>query len=204
MRKILRQTLEIRLFHWLFFFTIIVKIWSGFYISFPHPLLGFPNLYYARMAHALMTPVLAALLVFRLYYAWLSRDWRELVLWKRSDLSELKLWLRYFFFLNEKAPTQDKYSAMQRLLFTTWFLSMLLFYATGLVLLNLPYFRWLNVFFGGQGISRSLHYLASVYLLATVVFHVYLAVTEHGGKLFAMFSGCLPGRHAGDEGGNEL
>jgi Ni/Fe-hydrogenase 1 B-type cytochrome subunit len=202
MRNIPRQPPEIRLFHWLFFAVISVKIWSGFYISFPHPWLGFPNLYCARMAHSTMTPVLAALLVFRFYYALLSRDWRELLFWKRDDLGELRCWLRYFLFLERNTPLQGKYSPVQRLLFTVWLITMPLFYATGAVMLNLPYFRWLNVFFGSQGIARVVHYLISVLLLATVAFHVYLALTVHAGKLLAMFSGRLPARErSGEEGG---
>ncbi len=204
MKRIKRHTTEIRLFHWLFFLVVTIKIWSGFYISFPHPLLGFPNLYYARMAHATMTPVLAALLTFRLYFALLSGDWRELLFRRRSDFRQLGSWLRYFFFLAKQPPPQGKYSSMQRLLFTTWLLIMPLFFATGVVMLNLPYFRWLNVFFGGQGIARLLHYLVSVYLLATVILHVYLALTEHPGKLPAMFSGFLPVRpKAGRDGGED-
>lgn len=203
MSKILRHTLEVRLFHWLFSLAVTIKLWSGFYISFPHPLLGFPNLYYARMAHATMTPVLAALLFFRIYYALLSRDWREVLFCQSGDLVQLRSWLRYFFFLENKPPARHKYNSLQRLIFTMLFLFMTLFYGTGIVMLDLPYFRWLHVFRVRLGIARLLHYLAAVFLLAAVVFHVYLSLTLHAGKLLSMFSGYLrtPSR-AGDEGGD--
>lgn len=196
LQKHLHQTWEIRFFHWFFFAVITVKLWSGFYISFPHPLLGFPDLYAARMTHALMTPMLAALLTFRLYYALLSGDWRQVFVWRLADFRELKPWLRHFLFLSGTPSPHGKYNIAQRLLFTGWFLTMPFFYATGVVMLNLRQLRFINVFFGGQGISRVTHYLLSVFLAATVAVHVYMAVTGSVGRLRAMFTGWLTRRTA--------
>lgn len=187
------QPWEIRVFHWLFFIVIMLKFWSGFYISFPHPFWGFGGMYSARMMHATMTPVLAALLVFRLYYALLTGDWKSVLFRRRADGKKLLPWLRYMLFLEHTPPPrQEKYNAGQRLLFTAIFLTMPFFYTTGVVMLNFPFFRWLNVFYGGQGISRIVHYLVSVFLAALVAVHIYLALTQSAARLKAMVSGHLP------------
>lgn len=206
MKTLLHRTWEIRLFHWLFFIVILLKIWSGFYITSPHPLWGLGNLYQARMLHATMTPVLAALLTFRLYYSLLTGDWRDVILWRRNDLRQIVPWLRYIFFLRTTAPVPERtYPIGSRLLFTAIFLTMPLFFTTGVVMLNLPYFRWLNIFYGGQGVSRLAHFLVSVFLTLVAVVHVYLTVTGNPGRLKAMIRGeslvceTMPKRSNADE-----
>ncbi|MBS3897841.1 MAG: cytochrome b/b6 domain-containing protein [Dethiobacter sp.] len=179
---------ETRFFHWFFFIVVVLKLWSGFYISVPHPLWGFSGMYSARILHAILTPVLAALLTFRLYYSLLSGDWRRLLLWRRSHLSQLRPWLRYIFFLDSKPPAPDEtYHVGLRLLLTSIFLTMPLFFITGLIMLNLPFFRWLTIFCGGLSSARTLHFLATVFLTSFVAMHVYLALTTDLKRLKAMF-----------------
>lgn len=183
----MRQPLSIRLLHCFFLIVIAVKLWSGFAISFP--LAGFPHLYSARLAHALMTPFLAALLVIRLYLAFLDRGWRELLVYRRHELREIGPWLRYYFFLAGKPPEPHKYNVIQRLLFTVIFFSMPLFFASGVVLLHPPpQLAWLTMLFGGQGGARLVHYLASVLLAAVIAIHIYLGLTGVNSKLKAMFT----------------
>lgn len=200
----LHQSWEIRMFHWLFFVVTIIKLWTGFAISFPHPFWGFPGLYQARMAHAVMTPVLAGLLTFRLYLALLSRDWRQLLFWRRSHLQGLRSWLRYYLFLDDRPVEKEKYNALQRFLFTFIFLLMPFFYATGVIMLNLPGLRWINLFFGSQGIARIVHYLISVLLAMIVVIHIYLVITSNVERLKAMFTGYLHQRNKLEDGGDSL
>lgn len=128
MRLRLDRSWETRFFHWLFFIVVFLKFWSGFYITHPHPLWGFSGMHSARILHAVLTPVMAALLTFRLYYSLLSRDWRNLLAWRRSHLSQFKPWLRYIFFLDNKPPPPEgRYQSGQRLLFTGIILTMPLF-----------------------------------------------------------------------------
>jgi Ni/Fe-hydrogenase 1 B-type cytochrome subunit len=185
----LRHSLEIRIFHWLFFITISLKLWSGFYISWPSPLWGFSSMYSARMLHANLTSVLASLLAFRLYFAVASKDWRHIIIWRRSQLTQLKPWLRYFFFMQNAPPMEGKYHIGPRILFTMIFLSMPLFYASGAVMLNLPIFRWVILFFGSQGMARAVHFLASVLLASLSAVHIYLALFAGLGRLRAMVLG---------------
>ncbi len=183
----MRQPSSIRLFHLFFLLVIAIKLWSGFAISFP--LAGFPDLYSARLAHALMSPLLAALLVVRLYLALQDRGWRELLVYRRHELREIGSWLRYFFFLAGKPPEPHKYNVVQRLLFTVIFFSMPLFFASGVVLLHPPpQLAWLTLLFGSQGGARLVHYLASVLLAAVIAIHIYLGLTGADSKLKAMFT----------------
>ncbi|MBS4008225.1 MAG: cytochrome b/b6 domain-containing protein [Clostridium sp.] len=178
---------EIRFFHWFFFIVVALKLWSGFYISAPHPLWGFPGMYHARILHAILTPVMTGLLTFRLYYSLRSGDWRNLFVWRRRHLSQLPPWLRYTFFFDKKPPlSNETYDIGPRLLFTSIFLTMPLFFATGLVMLNLPSFRWLTIFCGGMGSARNLHFLASVFLASFVAMHIYLALTTNPKRLKIM------------------
>lgn len=192
MRLRLIRPWETRFFHWLFFIVIILKLWSGFYISVPHPLWGFSSMYSARILHAILTPVMAGLLTFRLYFSLLSGDWRNLLLWRRRHLSQLPPWLRYMFFLDKIPPSQDgPYHIALRLLFTGIFLTMPLLFITGLVMLNLPSFRWLTIFCGGLSSARTIHFLAAVFLTSFVAMHVYLALTTNLERLKTML-GCQP------------
>lgn len=191
--KHIRHPWEIRMFHWLFVVVTILKTWSGLYISHPHPFWGFSDMYSARMLHAVMTPVLAALLTFRLYYAVLSGDWRDAVLWRRSDLKEAVPWLRRFLFFHDSpGAVHAKYNFGQKFIFTAIYLTMPLFFITGLVLLNMPPFRFLNILTGGQGISRIAHYLGTVALISIVAVHIYLALTSSVDRLKSIFTGRLP------------
>lgn len=184
----MRQSLPIRLFHLFFLSVIALKLWSGLAISFP--LSGFPNLYSARLTHALLTSLLAALLVLRLYLAFLERGWRELLVYRRHELREIGPWLRYYFFLAGKPPQPHKYNVVQRLLFTGIFFTMPFIFVSGVVLLQPPpWLGWLTLLLGGQGGARLVHYLASVALAALSAIHIYLGLTGDNAKLRAMFTG---------------
>lgn len=186
----MRQPLAIRLFHFLFLSVIALKLWSGFAISFP--LAGFPNLYSARLAHALLTPLLAALLIFRLYLAFPERGWRELLVCRRHELREIGPWLRYYFFLAGKPPQPHKYTVVQRLLFTGIFFTMPFLFVSGVVLLRPPpQLAGLTLLFGSPGAARLIHYLAAVLLAAVIAVHIYLALTGSAVKLKAMFGGTV-------------
>jgi cytochrome b subunit of formate dehydrogenase len=186
----LRQPFPIRLFHFLFLCVIGLKLWSGFAISFP--LAGFPNLYSARLTHALLTSLLAALLVLRLYLAFLDCGWRELLVYRRHELREIGPWLRYYFFLAGKPAESHKYNIIQRLLFTGIFFSLSVLYASGVVLLQPPpQLAGLALLFGSPGAARLIHYLAAVLLAAIVTVHIYLGLTGGAAKLKAMFGGTV-------------
>jgi len=188
MRLRLIHPWETRFFHWLFFIVVALKLWSGFYISVPHPLWGFSGMYSARILHAILTPVMALLLTFRLYYSLLSGDWRNLLVLRRSHLSLLQPWLRYLFFLDKKPPPPDgMYHIGLRLLFTGIFLTMPIFFITGLIMLNLPSFRWLTLLGGGMGTAKLIHFLAAVFLTSFVAMHIYLTLTTNLERLRAMF-----------------
>lgn len=189
MLKQVFQPPEIRLFHWLFFTVVGLKLLSGFSIAFAHPLYVFPTPYHATRTHATMTPFLASLLVFRLYYAWVSGDWRDILVWKRSDFREIRPWFRHFLYTEEQKPPRRKYSIAQRLLVTSWLLFMALLFLTGVTMLEFPVFSFLQGLFGAYGLARSLHYLVSVFLAATVLFHVYLVFSLPPWHLKAMISG---------------
>lgn len=182
-----RQTLAIRLFHCFFLVVIAVKLWSGFAISFP--LAGFPDLYWARLTHALMTPLLAALLALRLYLALPGRGWRDLLVYRRHELREIGPWLRHYLFLAGKPPQPHKYNVIQRLLFTGIFISMPPFFASGVVMLHPPpQLAWLTLLFGSQASARLVHYLSAVLLAAIIAIHIYMGLTVGNSKLRAMFS----------------
>lgn len=183
----MRQPVPIRLFHFLFLCVIALKLWSGFAVSFP--LSGFPNLYSARLTHALLTSLLAALLVFRVYLAFLNRGWRELLVYRRHELREIGPWMRYYFFLAGKPPQPHKYNVVQRLLFTGIFSTMPFLFASGVVLLQPPpWLGWLTLLLGGQGGARLVHYLVSVLLAAFIASHIYLSLIGGNSKLRAMFT----------------
>jgi thiosulfate reductase cytochrome b subunit len=184
----LRQPLPIRLFHFLFLCVIGLKLWSGFAISFP--LYGFPNLYSARLTHAIMTSLLTALLIFRLYLAFLDHGRRKLLVYRRHELREIGPWLRYYFFLAGKPAESHKYNIIQRLLFTGIFFSLSVLYASGVVLLQPPpWLGWLTLLLGGQGSARLVHYLFSVLLASLIVCHIYLSIIGGKSKLRTMFTG---------------
>jgi Ni/Fe-hydrogenase 1 B-type cytochrome subunit len=189
MRLRLIQPREIRIIHWLLFVVTVLKLWSGFYISSPSHLWGFSGMHGARMLHANLTSVLAALLAFRLYFAVVSGDWRHLLFWRRSHGKELVLWLRYVFYRRGRPPLAGKYHAGPRLLFTAIFLTMPVFYFTGVIMLELPFLRWLTVLSGSPGLARLFHFLAAVALTVLAVLHIYLTLWSRSGRLLAMIRG---------------
>lgn len=183
------QPPEIRFFHWLFFTVVTLKLLSGFSIAFGNSLYIFPTPYHAVRTHATMTPFLASLLAFRLYFALVSGDWREILPTKRSDLEEIRPWAAQFFSSGESKAVSRKYSIAQRMLIAFWSLLMVLLFLTGVTMLEFPFFSFLEGLFGSMGLARTMHYLAAVFLAATVAFHLYLVLSLPPGHRQAMFAG---------------
>lgn len=188
----MEQPLAIRIFHWLFFGTALIVIFTSFLkvfrigsvfgwpettVSFYHQTSGFAFFY---------------LIVFRVYYSLITGSWRQEI----PTINEFKTapaFLKYFSFLTEtKPPVFPKYNIGQKLVFLSWAVLVILQTITGVILMfpiqTKPVVSFL---FGSLQMVRLVHFLLFAYFFITVLIHIYLVFTEDPAKLQAMFTGYL-------------
>jgi Ni,Fe-hydrogenase I cytochrome b subunit len=182
---------------------------SGMYIRFPYFSGGRP---FMRFVHYVAMTVVVVNLVWRVWYAFLSRarDYREFAITRRDVMTALQV-VMYYVFIKPSKPHLSKYNIMQKAVYIA-FLPMLLAQAlTGIALLEflrLPFIAMtpsqllLGWWFpGGAAIGvawmRVLHYTLNWLFIIFVTIHIYLSCTEDFAAFLNFFGlGSLDKRYA--------
>jgi Ni/Fe-hydrogenase 1 B-type cytochrome subunit len=182
-----RNSLFLRVFHWLLVLLLLVIVPTGFYIHQPFPFLhiNFGNMF---AIHVFCGFALSYLLMARAYYAMFNKNYQT-ILFSWQDFKELPSLLKYYLFFQTEKPPERKYNAGQRLIYTAWFVFLSLANISGAMAYKKSYFVPIAKALGG------LHHLdwatlAGALLLSyTVPLHIYLSLTENMGNLQAMVTG---------------
>lgn len=183
------QTAFGRLFHWTHVLLLGLAIGTGL-------LLGDPSIFpipmrTIRHTHLWINAILSALILARIYYAFVTGDYRNF-LFHRGDGKRFVKLMTYYFFLAKEAPYEEtKYNIGQRLIYVSWIFAWLFQAVTGILLAN-PHHEQsvlLATYFGGYQTIRMTRYLIAVYFVVTIIVHIYLATTSDPAKFQAMFSG---------------
>jgi len=183
--KLLLHPLPVRIFHWIMFAAVVYLVITGLYLHEPWGALPYGVM---RKTHTLAGIILILNLGGQIYYYLATGKHRE-ILFTRHDLPNLRSFFRYALFITENHPNYGRYNPGQKVLFSSWGLAVLL---SGVA--ALPYFfpehaSMLSRPFGGLGGIRIIYYGITMFFLATIPLHLYLAFTEEPAKLQAMFSG---------------
>lgn len=191
MKKILNQHLAIRLFHWPFAALMVIEIITGLFISFGISFPPFFNFRAVRLAHIATGITALYLVIFRIYYAFFTGDYKNFSLSRRDVSSAVEL-VKYYLFIRKTPPRlYGKYNTGQKLVYLSWALMVLYLSAAGIVLLYTEPTGLPAKLLGGYQLIRLSKLIGTVYFMVSVTVHVYLIVTEDPAKLQAMVTGWL-------------
>lgn len=177
-----------RLLHWAYAPAVLAGALSGFYITKPSRFLGFKSMDSARKAHFIAQYVLLFSYVARVYYGYVTKNYREIIP-GRKDMADMPKFLKYELFLAKKKPKFPKYNPLQKVVFTSFTLLIPVQIVTGLALYASNVFQKPVTLAGGLNPLRKLHYLAALAISSMAAGHIYFAVTDSLKKLKSIFTG---------------
>lgn len=185
------QTAFGRIVHWINVFLLGLAIFTGLYLGNPS-LVPIP-MRTIRYTHLVVNAILAAFVLARIYFAYVTGDYRNFTFHRGDGKKFVQLMAYYFFLANEPPYEETKYNVGQRLIYVSWIFGWAFQVITGLILANPneKISELITTFFGGLQTIRLGRYLVAVYFVVTIIVHVYLAVTSDPAKFQAMFSGFL-------------
>ncbi|MDI3281499.1 MAG: cytochrome b/b6 domain-containing protein [Bacillota bacterium] len=177
----------LRVLHWLHTGSMLVLLFSGFYITYVHRAFLFSRMDTARLWHFAAAYLIVWTWVARLYFGLATGEYRELIP-RRSDLRELPALVRYYLFLAPEVPDYGKYNPGQKLLYSFWPFLLLLQALTGFALYdpNRLQWLWMHDWLLNLNTVRTIHYLTAVFFAVTTAAHLYLVLTEDLDKLQSM------------------
>lgn len=187
--KLLLQPLPIRIFHWVLFICVIVLLFTGFYINAAWDMVLLP-MRVNRKLHTLFSAVLIVNLIAHLYYYLYMRQITDVIFTLR-DWVNIPSFLRYVFFIKLDHPNFGRYNPGQKLLFSLWFLTIIIAAFTGSILLFPENSQWFQRMLGGLNIIRILHFYVAIFFAMSIPLHLYLVFTESPANLQAMFTGYI-------------
>jgi len=187
--KILLNPLPVRIFHWTMALSIIVLVITGLLINDP-PMAPIMTVNFVRKLHAIFGIILILNTLAQFYYYTVKGHWQEVVFLPR-DIPNLYSFLRYMFFVTEGMPYYGRYNPGQKLVFTTWWLAIIIASVVSMASLFPNDTTGLQRLIGGLGNVRAIKYLITMFFVATVPWHIYLSLTEDLARLQAMVTGYI-------------
>jgi Ni/Fe-hydrogenase 1 B-type cytochrome subunit len=187
-----RHSAWIRICHWINMISITLLILTGFYIHAPLSFRLFSNMDTPRMLHFCMAYVLCAGVVLRLYYAFATGDWRNIIFDVKTDFKKLPSMIKYYTFLAKEHPYYGKYNPGQKAMYTGVFVMAIIQIITGFIMYMPNTFMGLGGLLGGLIAVRVIHYVINWILVLCIVAHVYLDISEGIPVLKSMFTGKIP------------
>ena len=152
----------------------------------------FANMDNARTAHFAFAMVLISGVVLRIYMAFATGDWRNIVYAPIKDTMKLPSMIMYYTFLAKDHPYYGKYNPGQKGMYTAVFVLALVQIITGFILYKPVTFTSWAYFLGGFLVVRMIHYIVTWIFVLMVLVHVYLDVAEGIPVLMSIFTGKIP------------
>lgn len=189
MKKILRNPLSIRIFHWITVISVLLLSVSGFYITSPFSKNIFTKMDAARFVHFTFMWILVAMFVFRIYLAFAGKYGRH-IMFSWQDLKKVPALFKYNLFLSNKEPDYTtKYNVGQKIVYSSWVLLIIVQIITGFILYYPGQMYKGALDMGGFMMIRLIHNAVFWYFACTITLHVYLEFAEGGKTFMAMITG---------------
>jgi len=187
--KVLVHPGPIRIFHWTMFIAVMVLLFTGLYMNHPWDILRLP-MRVVRKMHTLFSSILLINTAGHLYYYLYYKKIKD-ILFLPADLLNVPSFIRYVVFMSKEHPNFGHYNPGQKLMFSSWFLVILLGAVTGIALLFPAHTQWLQLILGGLNLIRMLHFSVAIFFAMSIPLHLYLVFTESPAHLQAMFTGYI-------------
>lgn len=182
--------------HWSHLVSIIVLVFSGFYIHGPFFAGGMGIL---RNLHFVFMFVLIFVALARVYWAFfgagsaptggaIKRPDYQFFGPQKENRGTFWGTVGYYTFLKKEAPEVIKYNGLQKGTYVFWLLLIVVQAVTGFALWTptMHFFQPLTYALGGLNYMRGYHYLGMWLFIITALIHVYLAVV-HWDEFMMMF-----------------
>jgi len=189
--KILLFPLPVRIFHWILVVSLSAAIISGLEISFAYPL---TDMRIIRLIHVSSGLIALSVVIYRLGYALISGDYKNFSI-NMEDIRTLPDLVRYYLFLkSDTPPLRTKYNIGQKMVFLSWLFAIIFLAFAGIMLLNSFFIAKGTgfAFICGRILPQHLRmckYYLTIYMVITIMLHIYLALTSDIAKAQAMFTG---------------
>jgi Ni/Fe-hydrogenase 1 B-type cytochrome subunit len=171
------------------FFAVIVLTFTGLYMDTPWNSLHLP-MEVVRKTHTFFSSIIIVNLVGHIYYYLYTNKITD-VLFLPRDWVNVPSFIRYVLFITEGHPNFGRYNPGQKLIFSSWFLAVIIAAITGIILLFPANSQWLQWKLGGLNVIRILHFGVAIYFVMSIPLHLYLVFTESPANLQAMFTGYI-------------
>lgn len=185
------------LMHWAYLVSMVVLIFTGFYIHSPFFAGAMGTM---RTLHFIFMFALIYVAIIRVYWAFFGagsanpgerrkiRDYKHF-LPERENRGKLVPIISYYLFLRRTHPATAKYNPLQKGTYGLWLLLIVAQALTGFMLWtptadNMQAFTYA---LGGPDIVRIIHYLTMWGFIVTTMVHIYLSVAEGIIQLPLMF-----------------
>lgn len=189
----IEHPVETRMYHWLHLISILILIFTGFFIHYPFFKGSMATM---RFLHFVSMYVLIFTFIIRLSYAFLSRrrDFRNFGL-------GLKTWkllpgqLMYYLFLKKEPPEGvEGFNPPQRLAYVFFAPLIVVQAITGFALYTptMKYFTWFTAWAGGLEMVRVWHFCIMWVFILVLAIHVYLSLFEDFGQFKYMILSMVP------------
>lgn len=194
-KKILLYPAPVRIFHWVLVVSLSIIIITGLLLSpgiYPHgTLLPLKTL---RFFHVSCGFIAFAAVIFRAGYAFVTGDYKDFSI-SLDDIKSIPSLVRYYFFIQkEPPPLRTKFNIGQKVIYLSWLIAITYLSLTGILLLESYFKEKGGPFFLLERVllpqtNRFIRFYLTLYMVATILGHIYLAHTEDIAKLQAMFTG---------------
>ena len=177
-----------RIEHWVHVASMIILVFTGFYIHWPFFGGGSFTMAWMRFLHFVSMYTLIIGLAIRVYMAFFSRfyaDWKDFSI--IQNIKGAPEMVAYYTFLKGEHKEYRKYNPLQAFTYLSWAGLIIIQALTGLALYtgdvfglfsSQSAFGWINRLLGGEGFTRILHFLIMWYFIITAVVHVYMSLLQ--------------------------
>jgi Ni/Fe-hydrogenase 1 B-type cytochrome subunit len=201
--------LPVRITHWTNVAMIVVLSITGYYISNPLILTHGPAVDQflmgtVRFIHFVAAFVFAVSVLFRVYWAFMSRikyaRWSQFVPVSAGRLRALGRMLGYYTFLRRRPPAEIGHNPLAGVTYVGLYVLFTIQIVTGFALYSLPFhggfwpvtFGWIVTVFG-ETVVRWVHDVLMFLIMAFTIHHVYSAILidieERSGLVSSMVTG---------------
>jgi len=194
-RDLYYHTLPARILHWVNAANIGLLTTTGLYIRDPETFPFFAGMDIARKIHFIAMYLIIYGILIRIYYSYVSQDYREL-LFRIRDIKGFPALVKYYLFLSKELPDYGKYNPGQKFLYNLW--AVLVFFQafTGFALYFPNVSAGLTRMLGGPLLFRQVHFLLTWVFIVTVALHIYLSFLGGWTVVKSMITGYFPeGEH---------
>ena len=184
MAEIHRHPRWSRIIHWLHTISMLVLIFSGFYITYANRTFLFPNMRSARLGHFVAAYIITATFIARIYYNIAEKTYKNYLVTK-ADVREFPRLTKYYLFLTDELPTYAIFNPGQKVMYLVWQPLLLVQAISGWLLYDSIRFQpiWLTSGILSLNTLRIFHYLVALLFTITTAVHLYLVLTEDIEKL---------------------